>query len=370
MSPLSEECSEVFVECRKGRDESKDMNDNYNVMVENCNNQDYDIYLTNVSPPQSSSTQFSTYNNYIHTDKSSRSQCNKLTRGKKGRKKNFTAQTIVHEVKIACKSTIALTTPHPTNNQLRDVFLKRLHPENSSSQEFPSWCTMYGIHHNILNTEHPHVDALLDSQEPALPLLRSGRILKTKSWKKREIGAELNQLYEVFTEMKSKGMVHGGTNEPQEWNYLLLEQPVKEDEVELEDVYKIPLRRSLREGKMSRIKDDDFVYGGFIMSSEEEESHAKKREKKAVRGARSPVASVTSSSGGKASHEKERKKGRKRKLFNSKANFMSDSPSLESRSEATMPVEGKQETRKTRRCLNRTLEMLKKEGSLTDLCKE
>ena len=169
---------------------------------------------------------------------------------------------------------------------------------------------MYGIHHNILNTEHPHVDALLDSQEPALPLLRSGSIVNTKSWKKKEIRAELNQLHEVFTEMKSKGMVHGGTSEPQDWNYLLLEQPVKEDEVELEDVYKIPLRRSLREGKMSRIKDDDFVYGGFIMSSEEEESHAKKREKKAVRGARSPVASVTSSSGGNASHEKERKKGR------------------------------------------------------------
>ena len=74
---------------------------------------------------------------------------------------------------------------------------------------------------------------------------------------------------------------------------------------------------------------------------------------------------------GEGSNEKEKKRGRKRKLFDSRSNFMSDIPGLESVSEEMRNVEGTQQKRKTMRRgngINRTMDMLKQEGSLTDLC--
>lgn len=227
-----------------------------------------------------------------------------------------------------------------------------------------------------MNTDHPPVDAVLDSQEPALPLLTSKSIVNTKCWKKKDGLAELYKLHEVITEIKRKGMVHGRISGGQEW-IKLLEQPVNEEKGGMEDSEdKLPLRRSQRKGKMSRTKaDTDFVYGDFIMSSEEEESIARGREKKVTEEvARTPVEvsdSVTSMSG-EGSYEKERKRGRKRRLFDSRSNFMNDSPGLESVSEEMRNVEERPEkgkSKRSRNSLNSTVKMLKQEGSLTDLCK-
>merc|ERR1712083_932237 len=117
-------------------------------------------------------------------------------------------------------------------------------------------------------------------------------------------------------------------------------------------------------GKMSRTIDDtDFVYGDFIMSSEEEGSIVRgKNQKVAEEGVRTPLEvteSVTSMSG-EGSYEKERKRGRKRKLFDSRSNFMNDSPGLESVSEEMRNVEERQEkgkSRRSRNSLNSTVKM-------------
>jgi len=387
---ICEVVDKVFVISSRGNNETIDMNynkiDNENIMMS-------DLSTTSVSI-EASRTWPSTSNNNTGTNKSARGQINKLTRGKKGRKKNSSAQIIFNKDQISPKSTTNKTEPnfsHTQNpprstnimnepscsiNQIKDVFLQRLYPEYLGSRESSSWCTKYGLHHNILNTDHPPVpvDALLDSQEPALPLLTRERIVNIKCRDRKEGIAELYKMHEVITEMKSKGLVHGRTSGGQEW-IKVLEQSVNEDKGCMEDSYKLPLRRSQRKGKMSRIKDDtDYVYGDFIMSSEEEESLARGREKR-VAGVetRTPVIvnSVTCNNE-EGSYENGRKRGRKRKLFDWRSNFMSDSPGLESVSEEMRNVEETQQKRKSRRSgngINRTMDMLKQEGSLTDLCK-
>jgi len=361
---ICEVVDKVFVVSSRGSDKPIDMNDNA-VVVKNYNKLDNenimmsDLSSTSVST-EASRPQPSTINIITGTSKSVRGQINKLTRGKKGRKKNSSAQIISNTVQISPKSTTYKTEPSFSSNRLKDVFLQRLYSEYLGSRESSSWCTKYGLLHNILNTDHPPLDAVLDSQEPALPLLTRERIVNIKCRDKKEGIAELFKMHEVITEMKSKGLVHGRTSGGQEW-IKLLELHLNEEKGSMEDSYKLPLRRSQRKGKMSRTKDDtDFVYGDFIISSEEEESHARGREKKGAGVvAKTPVdvnERVISMSG-EGSNEKEKKRGRKRKLFDSRSNFMSDSPGLESVSEEMRNVdqiENKGKPRRSRNTLNRT----------------
>lgn len=248
------------------------------------------------------------------------------------------------------------------NKRLKDLIHHRITPGCNESQEKSNLEEKYGILDSILKTSEFNVFAGQD-----FPLARKDNTCKGgKSYKK--LRAELKNVHEVTADIKSRGLSHDGVNITcPDWKSILMKPPSRGVISRTQE----PIRRSLREGKMSRLNNDqNFVYGDFYTGSEgEEEDVASASVDVENNGVETPLKEVSETADKKyveGLHEKDRKRGRKRKLFDTRSNFMSDIPGpVANENEGYWGLKLNHESRKPRNSLNRTLEQLREDGCLT-----
>jgi len=360
---LHEVIDDVFKLTSKGSDNLK-VNDVNILKVKDCNHLDFEKMITDVSHYEfRSSSKLPSTQVTLSTGLKLITSSPKL--GSKLRRKGVRKTTKSHSF---LTEDINTSNPEITdecvslNKKLKELIHNRVAPGCNESQEKSNLGGDYGVLDSIIRTSEFNVLAGQD-----FPSLRKENSCKGgKSYV--QLRAELKNLYEITADIKSRGLSHDGANITcPDWKSILMQPPTRGVICRTQE----PFRRSLRVGKMSRLnKDHNFVYGDVYIGSEGEEGDVASAsvdvENNEVERHLEEVSETSDKKYVAGLHEKDRKRGRKRKLFDSRSNFMSDSPDpVANENEGDWGLKLNYECRKTRNSLSRTLEQLREDGCLT-----